>query len=220
LRNITFDLSDMHLHGSAFYSFLKLRKSHFVDSMGWDIPTDGIVEMDQYDTPLAHYSVVLEGGRVVGGARCLPTNVSWGGFTNMLQDSARGLLEGIPRDLFDPSLCGPETWEGTRLIVSDAVVTKRGRLQCLALTIDGLVRIIRSRGGTSFLTLSPLPLQRTAALVGLQAERLTHPCVCEADGREYAVFRCKAERALTHMALLGIDAETHEVANLDLSRAV
>jgi len=59
MRNITFNLSSLHLHGPAFYDFLALRKRHFVDVLGWDIPHNELVEMDQYDNPTAHYSVVL-----------------------------------------------------------------------------------------------------------------------------------------------------------------
>jgi acyl homoserine lactone synthase len=212
MRNITFDMSTMHLHGPAFYDFLKLRKNFFVDGLGWKIPTDGVVEMDQYDTPLAKYSVVVEDGRVIGGARCQPCDSSWGIYTYMLNDFSRGVIADCPAMPFDPSSHPLDTtWEGTRLVVSDELRSKLRRMQCLALVIDGLVRVIRQAGGTSFLTLSPLPLQRTASLVGLQIERLTYPMVSEDDGRQYAIFRCKAERAPKRLAELGIDAERGEV---------
>ncbi|TFL18695.1 acyl-homoserine-lactone synthase [Jannaschia formosa] len=219
MRSITFDMSTMHLHGPVFYDFLKLRKSFFVDELGWRIPTDGIVEMDQYDTPLAKYSVVLEGDRVIGGARCQPCNSSWGIYTYMLNDFSRGLIPGGPVIPFDPSAYPPEkTWEGTRLVVSDHLRSRLRRMQCLALIIDGLVRVIRQAGGTSFLTFSPLPLQRTAALVGLQIDRLTYPILSEEDGREYAVFRCLAERAPERLAELGVDAERGEIFETRLNR--
>ena len=218
MQSITFDMSTMHLHGSAFYDFLKLRKSFFIDELGWSIPTDGVVEMDQYDTPLAKYALVVEDGHVIGGARCQPCDVSWGVHTYMLNDFARGLIAGGPDTAFDPHTSpARETWEGTRLVVSDRLTSRLRRMQCLALIIDGLVRIIQSAGGTSFLTYSPVPLQRTAALVGLEIERLTYPVLSE-DGREYAVFRCKAERALSRMAELGIDVEAGEVVGTRLDR--
>ena len=79
MHNITFDFSDLHRHGSAFYDFLKLRKKVFVDQLGWDVPHDAQVEMDQYDTPVAHYSLVIdEDGEVVGGARAMATTAMWG----------------------------------------------------------------------------------------------------------------------------------------------
>lgn len=59
MNNIRFDFSDFHRYGSAFYEFLALRKQVFVDQLGWDIPHNASVEMDQYDTPLAQYSLVM-----------------------------------------------------------------------------------------------------------------------------------------------------------------
>ena len=59
MENIRFDFSDFHQHGRAFYEFLQLRKKVFVDDLKWDVPHNSSVEMDQYDTPLAHYSLVL-----------------------------------------------------------------------------------------------------------------------------------------------------------------
>jgi acyl homoserine lactone synthase len=217
---MTFDMSDMHLHGSAFYDFLKLRKRFFVDGLGWDIPTDGIVEMDQYDTPRAHYSLVEQDGRIIAGARCQPTDAAWGKHNCMMKDAALGLLEGIPADLFDPAMCSPERWEGTRLVVADDIASTRERLQCLALVIDGLMRIIGSRGGSSLITLSPPPLQRTVKMVGADAHRISRAYVCDSDGREYAVFETRVARAPERLEALGIDAETLETRQPPLREAV
>lgn len=210
----------MHLHGSAFHEFLRLRKQFFVDGLGWDIPTDGSVEMDQYDTPHAHYSLVERDGRIVGGARCQPTNVSWGDYTCMMNDAARGRLKGIPADLFDPARCSPKLWEGTRLVVSDEITSLTERTQCLALTVDGLMRIIGSRGGSSFITLSPLPLQRAAKMVGAEAQRVSPVYVCDSDGREYAVFETRVARAIDRLEALGIDPETCETTTAPFRQAV
>jgi N-acyl-L-homoserine lactone synthetase len=213
-------MSDMHLHGSAFHDFLRLRKQFFVDGLGWDIPNDGTVEMDQYDTPLAHYSLVERNGRIVGGARCQPTNVSWGNATCMMKDASLGHLKGIPTDLFDPAECSATLWEGTRLVVGDEITSISERTQCLALTVDGLMRIIQRHGGTSFITLSPLPLQRAAKMIGVEAQRISEVYVCESDGREYAVFKTKVARAIDRLEALGINPETFETMTPELRRAV
>ena len=78
MENIRFDFSNFHRHGTAFYDFLALRKQVFVDDLGWDIPHDENVEMDQYDTPIAQYSLVLKDGKVVGGARGMATTAMLG----------------------------------------------------------------------------------------------------------------------------------------------
>ena len=201
-------MSNMHVHGSAYYEFLRLRKRFFVDNLEWDIPTDGIVEMDQYDTPLAHYSLVESGGKIVGGARCQPTEVEWGGYTCMIKDAARGLLDDIPADLYSPTMSGPTIWEGTRLVVSDDLSTVALRTRCLALIIDGLMRIIGSRGGTSLITLSPTALHRTTRLIGLQARQISRPYTCGSDDREYAVYDSRIERAIPQLERFGIDTRT------------
>ena len=84
------------------------------------------------------------------------------------------------------------------------------RVQCLALVIDGLMRIIEAQGGTSMITLSPPPLQRTAKMVCAEAHRISRTYVCDLDGREYAVFETKVARAIHRLVALGIDVETLE----------
>ena len=65
MDNLRFDFSDLHKYGRAFYEFLALRKQVFVDELKWDVPHNDTVEMDQYDTPMAHYSIVMHEGRVI-----------------------------------------------------------------------------------------------------------------------------------------------------------
>lgn len=220
MKNIVFDMSNMHVHGAAFFDFLRLRKRFFVDELGWDIPNDGIVEMDQYDTPAARYSLVVGQGRVLAGARCQPSTASWGIYTTMLEDASRGILNDIPGDLFGPSFKGPEYWEGTRLVVSDEVTSVLPRTQCLAMVIDGLVRTIAGGGGRFLITLSPLALERTARLVGLQTAQASRSYQSRCDGRDYAVFKSKAVRSIQRLGQLGIDPETTSVRPMPDRRAI
>ncbi|MEO1238163.1 MAG: acyl-homoserine-lactone synthase [Pseudomonadota bacterium] len=212
MKSIVFDMSTMHRHGSAFYDFLRLRKRFFIDNLGWTIPSDGTVEMDQYDTPLAHYSLVESDGVIIGGARCQPVDSVWGPYSCMIKDAARGLLDDIPSDLFKPSMSSPTNWEGTRLVVSDQVLSVLDRTRCLALIIDGLMRIIDSHGGTSLITLSPTALYRTTKIVGLKATQVSRPYI-SGDGREYALFASRVERALPQLKRFGIDPDTFSVAD-------
>jgi acyl homoserine lactone synthase len=138
----------------------------------------------------------------------------------MMKDAALGKLDGIPADLFDPAMCRPELWEGTRLVVGEEVSSMTERVQCLALVIDGLMRIIGDQGGTSMITLSPPPLQRTAKMVGAEAHRISRTYVCDSDGREYAVFETKVARAIDRLVALGIDVETLEAGRPPLREAV
>ncbi len=195
MRNITFDLSDLHEHGSAFFDYLKLRKRFFVDVLGWDIPHNDSVEMDQYDNPLAHYSLVLRDGEVIGGARAMATTATWGSHTYMLRDAVAGRLASIPEQVMLSEIEAPEVWECTRLVISDDVTGHHDRAKCLQLIVDGLVTVASRNGGSELMSLSPLPLMRALRQLGYSASRIGEPYDNPGDGRRYAVLSMPALHA-------------------------
>lgn len=197
MHNITFDLSGLHQHGTAFYDYLALRKRFFVDTLGWDIPHNERVEMDQYDNPLAHYSLVLRDGEVIGGARTMPTTSSWGEHTYMLRDAVAGKLIDIPDRVLKDQIETPAIWECTRLVVSDTVQGAAARSKCLKLIVEGLVRVARQHGATELMSLSPLSLERALRQLGYSAHRIGEPYSNPGDGRRYAVLAMPA-RHTTH----------------------
>ncbi len=192
MKNITFDLSKLHLFGSAYYDYLALRKRFFVDTLGWDIPHNEVVEMDQYDNPLAHYSLVLRQGRVVGGARAMPTTSCWGEHTYMLHDAVSGKLADIPQDVMGEPIRSRDVWECTRLVISDEVTGQADRTQCLSLIVDGLVNVAAAKGGRELLSLSPISLMRALRQLGYAATRVGEPYLNPGDGRRYAVLKMPA----------------------------
>lgn len=196
MENITFDLSDLHRHGTAFYDYLRLRKHFFVDTLGWDIPHNDSVEMDQYDNPLAHYSLVLRDGKVIGGARAMPTTSSWGKYTYMLRDAVAGKLVDIPVRVLNDEIETPSVWECTRLVISDEVHSSADRSLCLTLIVDGLVRVATRHGATELMSLSPLSLERALRQLGYGAHRIGEPYQNPGDGRRYAVLAMPARRVL------------------------
>lgn len=200
MENITFDFSDFHRHGTAFYDYLRLRKEFFVDTLGWDIPHNDSVEMDQYDNPLAHYSLVLRDGHVIGGARCMPTTSNWGSHTYMLRDAVAGKLADIPNEVLHREIETPDVWECTRLVMSDGVTTHADRHQCLSLIVDGLVRTARKGGASELMSLSPLSLMRALRQLGHNATRVGEPYLNPGDGRRYAVLKMPAARAPDRIA--------------------
>lgn len=194
MRNITFDFLGQHRHGPAFHEYLRLRKAFFVDALRWDIPHNDDVEMDQYDNPCAHYSLVLHRGEVVGGARTMPTSATWGHHSYMLRDAQRGRLEHIPSEVMPCELETDDVWECTRLVVADNVMTHSERADCLSLIVEGLIDIANENGGVELVSLSPLPLVRTLRQLGFPASRLGEPYFNEGDGRKYAVLSMPAMR--------------------------
>lgn len=196
MQNITFDLSDLHRYGTAFYDYLRLRKHFFVDTLGWDIPHNDSVEMDQYDNPLAHYSLVLRDGLVIGGARTMPTTSSWGQYTYMLRDAVAGKLIDIPPQVLSEEIKTPRVWECTRLVMSESVNNHQDRSQCLSLIVEGLADVARRHGASELMSLSPVSLMRALRQLGWRADRIGEPYDNPGDGRRYAVLRMPAERTV------------------------
>ena len=200
MRNITFDFLGQHRHGSSFHEYLRLRKLFFVDELGWDIPHNDDVEMDQYDNPTAHYSLVQRDGCVIGGARIMPTTAAWGRHTYMLRDAHLGGLESIPAAAMPSDIVAPEVWECTRLVISSSVTGHADRSDCLSLIVEGLMDIAERHGGVELISLSPLPLMRALRQLGFDASRLGEPYFSEGDGRRYAVLNMPTMRASHLMA--------------------
>ena len=195
--NVTFNLSNLYQHGSAFWDFLALRKRHFVDELGWDIPHDDEVEMDQYDNPTAHYSVVLRDGVVVGGARTMATSAEWGSHRYMLKDALDGKLGDIPPDVMPRNIQMKSVWECTRLVISDDVRTHAERNECLSLIVQGLAEVAARNGADRMISLSPLALTRALRQLGYDCERIGAPYLNDGDGRRYAVLAMPTAKTRT-----------------------
>jgi len=185
---ITFNLASAHKHGTAFYDYLALRKRHFVDALHWDIPHDETVEMDQYDTPRAWYSCVTFDGRLIGGARVMPTDAVWGEHGYMLGDARSGRIKGIPETALPRSIYSPHVWECTRLVIDPALRQPQARAACLELICNGLVSITQMHGGTELITLTRMPLMRTLRSLGFDVSLVGQPYVSAEDGNSYAVM--------------------------------
>ncbi len=192
MDNICFDFSDFHRHGSAFYKFLALRKQVFVDDLGWQVPHNDTVEMDQYDTPVAHYSLVMKDGEVVGGARAMATTAVWGEHTYMLRDAYSGKLPHIPPHVMSVEIASANVWECTRLVISPSLTTAAERSECLAMIVDGLVDVARDKGADELICLSSLALMRALRQLGYKVAQLGTTYRNAEDGRLYAVLRMPA----------------------------
>ncbi len=199
MENITFNFTQLHQFDAAFFDFLKLRKSFFVDSLGWDIPHDDNFEMDQYDNPKAFYSLVLRNGEIIGGARAMATTARWGTHSYMLRDAVKGKLIDIPPSVLGQNIEDEMIWECTRLVMSDDVTTHAERSECLGLIVQGLADVAASHGADRLMSLSPLALMRALRQLGFGAERIGEPYLNEGDGRRYAVLSMPTVRTMPHI---------------------
>lgn len=195
---VMFEFLGQHRHGEAFHEYLRLRKLFFVDELGWEIPHNDDVEMDQYDNPCAHYALVLRRGKVVGGARAMATTAAWGQHTYMLRDALRGCLDQIPAKVMPSDIASSDVWEGSRLVISDSLTGQSERAQCLSLIFDGMVDIANSHGGIELVGLTRPPLVRALRQLGFAASMLGEAYQSESDGRKYAVLTMPVVRT-AHM---------------------
>ncbi|MFO8126086.1 acyl-homoserine-lactone synthase [Yoonia sp.] len=194
MEKITFNLTALHKHGTAFFEFLALRKRFFVDQLGWDIPHDDDVEMDQYDNPKAYYSLVLKDGQVVGGMRAMATTAQWGSHTYMLRDAVDGKLIGIPADIIPHAEVTPNVWEATRVVISEQLGTQAERSQCLGLVLDGVVEQATAQGATEIIALCPPVFARTLRQLGYPAKIIGEPYTNLHDDRRYVAMAMPAVR--------------------------
>ena len=73
--------STIHRFGDLWYQHHQIRKSLFVDDLGWNVPHNSEAEWDQYDTANTLYVITHAGGRVLASSRLLPGDVTNGAWT-------------------------------------------------------------------------------------------------------------------------------------------
>jgi N-acyl-L-homoserine lactone synthetase len=192
MKKITFDLPTLHEHGSAYFDYLTLRKTFFVDQLHWPIAHNDKMEMDQYDNPQTFYSLVLDGDEVVGGARCMPTNVKWGKHTYMVADAFNGMLEDIPRSSMPYAYKSPYVWECSRLVISDSLTDRFDRTECLRLILEGVIDIANDHDANELIALSSVAMLRALRGLGYDVNRMGKPYRDNDDGRMYCVMNMPA----------------------------
>lgn len=201
MKNITFNLTELHKHGSAFFEFLALRKAFFVDQLGWDIPHDAEVEMDQYDNPKAFYSLVVQDGKVIGGGRAMATTAQWGAHTYMLRDAVEGRIIGIPESIVDAVEVTTNVWECTRVVVSSDIKDQADSARCLSLIVSGLAEQARAHQATELMALSRPSLLRALRKIGYQPRMIGAPYVNGDDGRRYVAMSMPVSETHTVMPM-------------------
>jgi N-acyl-L-homoserine lactone synthetase len=151
--------------------------------------------VDQYDNPMARYSLVLDdAGRVVAGAHAMSTTAKWGDHTYMLKDAMTGKLGTIPNNLLSEIVDCPKVWECTRLVMAPEIKSMWGRLQCLDLIVGGLMDMATAEGAKRMMLLSNLWVLRALKRLGYGAKFLGQPYENGDDGHKYAVIRIPARR--------------------------
>lgn len=151
----------------AVRDFYRLRKTVFMDGMGWDLQDIAGREVDQYDCAWAVYILVkdVESGEVVGGARMLRTDreeylsqLDEEPTSYMLRDAYLGRIDELPQDLcFLEPPSDPNIWELTRLAATGRAgeqlmlavndfLAEQGARQCLAMGSQLVFRVAKKLG--------------------------------------------------------------------------
>lgn len=162
----------------------QLRKTLFVDTLQWQLPTIGEIEADQYDTPYASYCLTEYNGRLAASARIVPTNTNLGTSTYMILDTALGRLSPF----LPPEVCrgfAPPTsekvWEATRLTVCPSLskLEKRAALQS---TVERMMEEARAAKIDEYIAIGGIELSLGVRSAGYSVQRVT-PFFAVGSGR-------------------------------------
>lgn len=172
--------------------FFAIRKSYFVDKLGWDLCHAEGREWDEYDLPNAYFMVAYEDGQCVGGARLLPTNnqlprAANEPLTYMLADFAEGRIPvGMSmEDLTDTLPRSFGTWEMTRFVADTPKVT--------GMLLDRANAFLHEQGAQEVLTLSPKLMPRVLKRLGYETQVMSTPLTF--DDRDYVALRTQVQIA-------------------------
>ncbi|SDO21178.1 N-acyl-L-homoserine lactone synthetase [Lutimaribacter pacificus] len=198
VRFTTTGFADMHEHGDLVPSFLRARKTCFIDGLGWELPCTEGMEFDQYDTPECRWVIMHEYGEILGGLRLMPTTSRCAIYTYMLRDAQLGLLEKIPRDvLFSEAPVSPTVWEGTRLFIVDNAGSKRRHALQLAL-FEHMLRSAEHMGAQHVLGFVPDGWSRWTKRLGLSGTPVGPKVTIDGVVSQAAVMR--VQTALSRFA--------------------
>lgn len=185
---VDFEFLSQSKFGETFVDFLKLRKRHFVDQLCWQIPHNREVEFDQYDRPESYYIIVKKNDIVVGGARAMKLDATWGHQKTMLLDAVDGVIPGMRLDLTIESHEKNTLWEGTRLVISNDL-SGEDKKECMKLIVRQLLHVVKREGGSGLVTVSPPVLQRYMRHFGFYVTCLGSDFLCAEDNRKYTVLK-------------------------------
>ena len=139
------DAANMGQYRREMEEVWHLRHKVFVEEKGWtELAKPDGREIDQFDTPEAVHLLAMEGGKVIGYSRLLPTIRP-----HLLSEVFPHLCEGdLPR--------GPRIWEWTRQAVAPAHRARGTSRLVTVRLMAGIVEWGMANGVTSLVTMMPL----------------------------------------------------------------
>lgn len=162
----------------------RYRHKVFVERLGWQLQTNGEVELDQFDRPDTVYVVAQnESGDIFGCARLLPTTHPY-----LLKEIFPQLLNGLPPP------CSPEIWELSRFSAMNFNSRTTSALTQFSASITARllqesIACAAAHGAKRLITVSPTGIERLLRRSGVQAHRAGPPIIV--DG--HPLFACWIE---------------------------
>lgn len=78
MRTLVIDAYNLGQNHTYWLAHHRLRREIFVERLGWDLPCVGDLEYDSFDTPAAHYVVVIDDNdSVCAVSRLIPTTAPY-----------------------------------------------------------------------------------------------------------------------------------------------
>lgn len=146
----------------------------FIEQLGWQLPTLGEGEQDQFDRSDTVYVVAQdEDGHIFGCARLLPTTRPY-----LLSEVFPQLLNGLPPP------CSPDVWELSRFASVDFNSRRTSPLGQYSSSIA--IQLLREsiacaaeHGARRLITVSPIGIERLLRRAGIHAHRASPPMVVD-----------------------------------------
>jgi len=168
-----------------FSEISSYRHKVFIEMLGWELPTQNGLELDQFDRPDTVYVVSQDDdGAINGCARLLPTNRPY-----LLGEVFPQLLNGLPA----PST--PDVWELSRFAAVDfnnqsssSALSQFSSEITLSL-LRHAAAYAAKHGAKRIITVSPLGVERLLRRTGFRSHRAGPPMIV--DG--HPIFACWIE---------------------------
>ncbi|MBN4046681.1 hypothetical protein JYU02_01640 [bacterium AH-315-P15] len=189
-------LATAHEFGDSLAEYHRMRYRLFIEQEGWDVPSFGGLEYDEFDTPATVYLIKRSEpfGPVQGGIRLYPTSQPY-----MIEKIWPDLIQG--RDL--PK--SPLIWEGSRMSPAPEldVPTRRAVLDEIG---AAMFEFLQDHGVTNVLFQMPPKLFEFWAGGDRENYELLGPPITLPDGEELVGGWVKISEMLVRRAKKKIDA--------------
>lgn len=165
----------------SFVTFAELRKVIFVDQELWQLQLDQGLEIDQFDHYWAHYCLLSNHGKPIGGFRAIRTDKPF-----LLQEKFLFLEppQGFPRN--------QTTWEISRFGITKTAPKSAGKI-LYSMMFDFATKVHANK----LVALTDLKHERLLKIMKIQTKRYCAPCCIGLDLNKNELMAVAGEIPIT-----------------------